>query len=196
MEPHKADQEQQVTEWVNEIGQAVGQVGQLEAWVAKQLDGTAGAAPEQACAEAAKQFLDSTPSDIGAWEHLLVTLAFHSGRTREQHGLNTCKSIIEHLVDRLHAEPHGEFNTPELTTLASAMTVVLAIEDRLQQDVEEAMRGICERFPEAIAEVAEHCQDMWKRRGQMSGRRGLFLWDMRRSEWRLAQDFKTYRPSE
>ena len=44
-------------------------------------------------------------------------------------------------------------------------------------------------------ELAEQCQNIWTRRGQMSGRPGLFLWDQRRHEWRLAQDFKPYRAS-
>ena len=195
MEHSKADHEL-VAQLVREVADAVGQVGELEAWVAKHLDGSVDETAKQACVQAAEQFLVGTPPQIGAWEHLLVTLAFHSGRNREQTGLDTCKSIIEHLTGQLGGDPSRPFNTPELTTLASAMTVVLAIQDKLRQDIEESMRRMCDQFPAAVAEVAEHCQDIWKRRGQMSGRRGLFVWDVPRGEWRLARDFKPYRPIE
>jgi hypothetical protein len=124
----------------------------------------------------------------------LITLAFHSSRNHKHHGLSACKSIIQNLGELLREDRLGHFHVPELVTLASAMTVVLAIQDKLHQDVEEATRSICNRYPDAVDEIAENCQDIWKRRGQMSGRLGLFLWDVSREEWRLAGDFRPYRP--
>ena len=103
--------------------------------------------------------------------------------------------MLRHLSDFL-VEGHPElFNPSKLMIFAGAMTVVLASQYRLTQDIEVSMRRLCERFPEQLPEIAEQCQDIWKLRGQMTGRRGLFLWDMRQQEWRLAQDFTPYRPS-
>ncbi len=193
MEPDEPDQDQLVTQLVNEILVAVDQVGELKSWVVERLDGPINdAALHEACTQVAEQFLSSTPPQTGFWEHLLLTLAVHS-RNRQPSGLSACKSVVQHLSDLLGDERLRHFKAPELVTLASAMTVALAIQDKLTQDVEATICRLCGGFPDVLPEIANQCQGIWKRRGQMSGRPGLFLWDVRRQEWRLAQEFKPYR---
>ena len=196
MEPDETDQDQLVAKLVSEILPVVDRVGELQVWVEERLDGSINdAALQQACIQIAEQYLNSDPPQTGSWEHLLVTLAVHSGKTRRHFGLSACRSVVRHLCDLLGDERLRHFDAPKSITLASALTVVLAIQDRLTQDVEVAVRRLCDGFPDMLPEIADRCQDIWKRHGQMSSRPGLFLWDVRRHEWRLAQDFKPYRSS-
>jgi hypothetical protein len=75
MEPDEPDQDQLVTQLVNEILVAVDQVGELKSWVVERLDGPINdAALHEACTQVAEQFLSSTPPQTGFWEHLLLTL--------------------------------------------------------------------------------------------------------------------------
>jgi len=196
MTPDEEDQARLVAQLASEISVAVDRVGEFESWVAKRLDGSIDDdALDQACTRVAEKFLTSDPPQTGAWEHLLVTLAVHSSRSRDHHGLDACRAVVGQVSDMLGDERLGHFKPAQIMTLASAMTIVLAVQDRLHQDVEETIRRLCDGFPDVLPQIAEQCQDIWTRRGQMSGRPGMFLWDRRRQEWRLAQDFKPYRAS-
>jgi alkylhydroperoxidase/carboxymuconolactone decarboxylase family protein YurZ len=188
------DKNEFVAQLATEIITAVDQAGELESWVARRIDGsTDEAALAEASTQVAMRLLDVEPPITGAWEHLLVTLAVHSSRAPKHRGLAACRSIVRSLGDSLVENRLGEFDSQRVLTLACALTVALAIQDKLTQDIEETMRGLAERFPDALQEMAGQCQDIWMRRGQMSGKQGLFVWDTRRDEWRLAQDFKSYR---
>ena len=195
MERDSASEGQEVGQLVNEILLVVETAGKLEAWVAKDLDDSIDdAVLDEAFTQVAHRLLTSEPPQIGYWDQLLVTMAVQSTHDRQHRGLNSCRSVIHHLSKSLHQEHLPPFNPPELVSIASALTVALAIQGKLSQDIEEATGRICEKFPEALPEIAHQCQDIWMRRGQMSGKPGLFVWDLRLQQWRLAQDFKRYRP--
>ena len=193
MEPNDLDLGELVSQLASEILAAVNGGGDLESWATERLDGLIhGTALDKACTLVAEQFLTSDPPQTGYWDHLLVTLALHSTRTKQRHSFSACTAVLRHLGDMLSEERPKQFNSPMLTTMASAMTMVLATQYRLKQDIEDTMLRLCEQFPEVLPEIADHCQAIWKRHGQMSGRRGLFLWDIRKQEWRLTQDFASY----
>lgn len=188
------NQDQHVAKWVSEIIAAVDQPGELEIWVAKQLDDHPhDSGLDTACVMVAQQLLAVDPPQIGYWERLLVTLAVQSGQDRGNAGLSTCTAILAQLRDHLATNP--QLNVPSLITLANALTVVLAAQNRLRQKIEQTIKLLCDTYPDALAPIAESCQDIWKRRGQMTGRKGFFIWDVRKQEWRLAQDFKSFRPT-
>lgn len=196
MEPNDVDLDQLVADLVSEILAVADRAGELDAWATERLnDSINDEALDKACTQLAEQFLTSDPPQTGAWEHLLVTLAIHSCRSKQLQGMNACQSMLRQLRDFLVDGQPKHFNPSKLMVIASAMTVVLASQYRLTQDIEVSIRQLCERFPEQLPEIAEQCQDIWKRRGQETGRRGLFVWDVRQQEWRLAQDFNPHRPS-
>ncbi|MCA9102745.1 MAG: hypothetical protein KDA63_16415 [Planctomycetales bacterium] len=193
----KDQREQHVAQLAAEVSAAVDQVGALEDWTERHC---AGAVPadvvRDACVRVADECLAADPPESGAWEHLLVTLAIHSGRHHTSAGQDAAEAMLLKLARLLEAGELKRYSPEQVVTLAGAMTLALASEDKLTQEVEVAMHETCERFPASLPEIAAACQDIWKRRGQMSGRPGMFFWDTRREEWRLAQDFKPYRTTE
>ena len=146
MAPNDVDLDQLVAQLASEILAAVDREGKLESWATERLDGSINeAALDKACTQLAEQFLTSDPPQTGLWEHLLVTLAFRSSRTQKHHGLSACKSVLLHLGTLLSEERPEHFIAPTLMTFASAMTVVLAIQYKLTQDIEATIRRLCEK---------------------------------------------------
>ena len=78
-------------------------------------------------------------------------------------------------------------------TLTSAITLVIAAQRKLRQTGESTIGLLCDKFTDCLPEMAERCQDIWRRHGQMSGVEGPFVWDGRNHEWRLRQDFRAHR---
>ena len=81
-----------------------------------------------------------------------------------------------------------------MSTETRALTLALTAQKKLRQPIEQAIGALGDKFADLIPDMAERCQDIWQRRGQMSGADSLFVWDTRQDVWRLHQDFKTYRP--
>ena len=82
-----------------------------------------------------------------------------------------------------------------LATLARALTVALAAQGKLRQPVESAVGQMIDHCPLELHTLAERCQDIWQRRGQVLGMAGLCLWNCRNNEWRFGNDSKRLRPS-
>ena len=195
MTADESDRGPVVDQFANEMIDALDRSGRFEALVAERVDDSMDEEVlDEACVRVADELLKVTPPRTAQWEHFLVTLASHSSKSRQRHGLHVCELVIHRLRAMLAADELTTTEPAKLITLASALTVVLAAQEKLRQDVEQTMLALCEAQPDLLGEIAEHCQSIWKRHGQMAGGNGLFFWDTRSQEWRLAQDFKIYRP--
>ena len=175
-----------------EIQAMLEQPGQWKDWLRQHAQ----AASEddvlpQACALVTEALLGAEPPKTALWEQLLIQLAVHSHEMARQVGLNQCKMVLGKLHEMIAA---GRLPRVEVVTLAGALTVALAAQRSIRQQIEEVMTVLCERSGDDLSLVGQHCQDIWRRKGQTSGEQGLFCWDIRNGQWRLTQDFKAYRP--
>jgi hypothetical protein len=183
-------------EMAEEILAALENVGETESWVERRL----GASSERLVWQetfrvVTRRLLGVQPPRAADWEHLLVAAAARSTQPRGQLASDACKAAIGELC-RLVDEDQFSTSTPaRITTLASALTLALTAQRNLRQSIEAAIGALHDKFPHLLAEMAQQCQDIWQRRGQISGADGLFLWDTRNGTWRLNQDFKPLRPS-
>ena len=183
-----------VTTLVEEIESALDEVGQLEKWVERRMDGKVdGATLCQAVGEMTQQLLSADPPQSAHWEHLLVAIATHSAKSHSQVGYDVCQAAIAEFSEMIPRDTFRLVTPEQIVTLASALTLALTAQRKLRQRIEHATVLLCVRYPDLMPEIAQRCQDIRQRHGQVSGSEGLFLWDTRRGEWRLSQDFKTYR---
>ena len=184
-----------VVRLVDEILAALADAGEVENWAAAYLQGPQSPAVlDAACMEVTERLLGAEPPRAAEWEHLVFTLAVESAKSHGKHDLTACRAAIDTLgkmIDQGRFDPcAGE----AIDTLASGLTLVLSAEIKLRQPIEFAILRLCDRYPDRLPAMAERCQSIWQRRGQMSGAEGLFVWDLRNHLWRLNQDFKPYRP--
>ncbi len=185
----KFNAEQLVTEVLSKIDKP----GQIEQWANSHLEGSIPTAVVQdACVGVTKQLLQADPPRTGEWEHFLVTLAAHSRRSKRRVATESCEATIVGLLQLLDEGTLDEFNEQKVVTLANALTVALSAQRKLRQDIEQAIGRICDKWANLLPQIGEQCQYIWKRKGQMSGEPGLFLWDKRNQAWRLATDFRQY----
>ena len=185
-----------VARLVDEIVSNVDEVGELEAWVKRRLDGTVeDALLDEAFGQVTQRWLGAEPPQTALWEHLVVVTAAHSTKPNGQHGYEACKSAIARMTQMVEEEVFRNVSAEVIVSLASALTLTLAAQRRLHQPIEVATGALGEKFSDSLADMAELCQNIWQRHGQMSGSEGLYVWDLRRKEWRLRQDFKPFRPT-
>ena len=184
------------SELADEILKAGAEVGVLESWVEQQLDGSANLAIVQAAyRELTRRLICATAPDVAVWEHVIVTTAISAERSNLIQSTEACRAALAELQAILADGLTEGFPPDQIVTLASALTLVLAAQREVRQDIETSVELLRQRFPDKLQEMAERCQDIWKRHGQMSGVDGLYVWDRRKQEWRLTQDFKPYRPA-
>ena len=181
---------------VDEILTALGTTEELENWLPQHLDGSIDVAVlTEAYRAVTQRLLGAEPPLTARWERLLVGAAGRHSRTDSEHGYEACKAAIAELTEMNQGAAFSGQPSEQIVTFASALTLVLTAQRKLRQPIEIAIESLCEKFADFLSEMAERCQDIWRRRGQMSGADGLFVWDARNDQWRLRQDFKSHRPS-
>lgn len=186
-----------VTSLVDEVVSALDTVGELEDWMLRRLDGSvAGPLIDETYRQVTGRLLKADPPEIARWEHFLVSAAVNSAKRNNRMGYVACKYALDKLIEIIQEDSLSGAAPKLLVTLAGALTLILAAQRKLRQSVELSTSLLCERFPDLLPEIAELCQNIWQRRGQMSGSDGLFVWDTRNDEWRLSLDFKPYRPQD
>jgi len=126
---------------------------------------------------------------------MMVGAAGHRSRSDGVNGFRPCKAAIAELTKMIQEEAFNSVSPEQIVTFASALTLVLTAQRKLRQPIEIATESLCRNFADLLPEMAERCQDIWRRSGQMSGAEGLYVWDKRNEEWRLHQDFKSHRPT-
>jgi hypothetical protein len=180
---------------VEELLAAFDTVGELERWVDQRMEGTI----EQPVLndvfnQVTSRLLSADPPDTAFWEQLVFATSVRSAKANGQSALEACRTAVEQLLTMIQSDSLQQVSAGRIVTLASALTLALTGQKKLRQPIEEAIGALGERFEHLIPDMAERCQDIWQRRGQMSGADSLFVWDTRHNVWRLHQDFKTYRP--
>ena len=180
---------------VEELLAAFDTVGELERWVDRRMEGTIDqSALNDAFDQVTQRLLSSDPPDTAFWEQLLFASSVRSAKAHGQHALDACRAAVEQLLKMIESNALQQVSPDRIVTLASALTLALTAQKKLRQTIEEAIGALGDRFSDLIPDMADRCQDIWQRRGQMSGADSLFVWDTRHDVWRLHQDFKTYRP--
>ena len=179
----------------HEILETVEQPGQLKNWLRQRSESTSEAAVlDRACVLATESLLSADPPKTTQWEQLLIQLAVHSQETASHFGSDQCKSVLGSLRDMIEADRFAHVDNRKIVTIAGALTIALAADRRLRQPIEQVVNLLCGKFENELSQIGQHCQDIWRRKGQMSGEQGLFLWDTCNNEWRLTQDFKAHQP--
>ena len=183
------------TQLVEEILAALQSVGKPEDWVTQRVDGSVDQPIlDEAFVAVTERLLSAQPPQTAHWEHLLTLAAARSSQRGGQSGFAACKAAIDKLGEMIGQDIFSGASAEQAITLASALTLILTAQSKLRQPIEVAVASLCDKFPDSMQSMAEHCQNLWQLRGQMSGVEGLFVWDTRQAEWRLGQDFKAYRP--
>jgi hypothetical protein len=177
-----------------EILDTVEQPGELRGWLQHRSASASTEFLDKACVLATEELLSAEPPRTGEWEQLLIQLAVHSQETAAHAGLDRCKSVLAKLDEMIAADRFASVEHDKIVTIAGALTIALTAQRRLRQPIEKVMRSLCEKSDNELAQIGQQCQNIWTRKGQMSGEPGLFLWDTRNGEWRLRQDFKAHRP--
>lgn len=180
---------------LDELLSTLDTAGKTEEWVERNMGGTAKVQDFDEAFSALTLRLLVDQAQIAGWEHLLVTVAIRSTKSNSQQAYSACDAAIAEFSKMMKGDSLKNLNNEQIVTLASALTLVLTAQRKLRQSTENAIRLLCDRFPKLVPEMAQRCQDIWQRRGQMSGYVGLFVWDTRKNEWRLEQDFKSQRPN-
>lgn len=180
---------------VEELLVAFDTVGELERWVDRRMEGTVEQAVlNDALGEVTSRLLSADPPDTAFWEQLLFAASVRSAKANGSHALEGCRAAVVQLLQMIDRDSLQQISSDRIVTLASALTLALTAQKKLRQPIEEAIGALGEKFGDLIPDMAERCQDIWQRRGQMTGADSLFVWDTRHNVWRLHQDFKTYRP--
>jgi len=183
------------TQLIDEILQALENVGEPEDWVQQRVDGSVDQAVlDETFVAITERLLGTQPPQTAHWEHLLVLTAARSTQRGGQPGFGACKAAIDKLDEMIRRDVFSCPKSEQAITLAGALTLILTAQSKLHQRIEVAVGSLCDKFADSLQLMAERCGDLWQRRGQMSGVEGLFVWDTRQGEWRLEQDFKAYRP--
>jgi hypothetical protein len=181
---------------VDEILSALDTAGDIESWIDQRMLGSVnGELLAETFRVATQRLLCADPPKTDRWEHLLFTTAASSAKSNQKLSCEACKTAITELTQMIQGDLFATTASEHIVTLASALTMVLSAQRRLRQPIEVATRTLHEKFPDLMPVMAELCQDIWQRHGQMSGLVGLYLWDNRNNEWRLNQDFKPHRPT-
>ncbi len=171
----------------------IDQPGQIENWADVHMEGSIPTpVTQEACVGVTKNLLQAVPPRTGEWEHFLVTLAAHSRRSKRRVATESCEAAIVGLLQLLDDGALDACDEQKVVTVANALIVTLAAQRKLRQDIEEVIGRICDKWTHLLPQIGEQCQHIWKRKGQMSGEPGLFLWDKRNQAWRLATDFRQY----
>ena len=181
---------------VDEIISALETAGEIERWIDRRM---LSPGIDELVAETfrlvTQRLLGPVPPKTDQWEHFLFVSAAHSAKTNHKQLCETCKTAITELTKIIQEDRFATMASEHIVMLASALTMVLSAQRRLRQPIEVATRTLHDKFPDLMPVMAERCQDIWQRHGQMSGLVGLYLWDNRNNEWRLNQDFKPNRPT-
>ena len=180
---------------VGEIMEALDSVGACQGWADERMhDPTAANELSEAFREVTQKLLTSDPPQHVHWEQLLVAAASASCDKPHANALAACKAGIAQLDESIQSGGLDAFTSDQAAAVAGALTLILAAQVKLRQAAEIAICSLANAFPDAVQAMGQLSQEIWLRRGQMSGHDGLFVWDCRRGEWRLSQDFKPYRP--
>jgi hypothetical protein len=180
---------------IDVLSSALPKVGGIEHAVVELLGGSTLVETLSAAAgQITRRLLADQPPATALWEHLVVTIADRSAAKHAEAGMAACKTALDTLLDLLQEDALCDYTGEQVSTIAGALTLVMAAQPRLRQSVEHAMLVLAENFADRLQDLAQLSQDIWLRRGQMTGTPGLFVWDIRHGQWRLAQDFKPYRP--
>ena len=188
--------ESSIARLTDDILSALGTTESLESWLRQHLGSSADSAVLTDTFRAVTQrLLGTEPPQTARWERLMVGAAGQVSGSDGDYGFGPCKAAIAELTEMIQEEAFSRVSPEQILTFASALTLVLTAQRKLRQPIENAMASLCQKFPDLLPDMAERCQDIWRRRGQMSGAEGLYVWDTRTNEWRLHQDFKSHRPT-
>ncbi len=180
---------------VAEVLSSLATAEDLESWLQRRMDGSVeNAILKETFRATTNRLLIAKPPQIAEWERLLVAAAAISG-AHGQAGTDCCKAAISELAELIQNAEFEGASSDQIVAFATALTLVLTAQRKLRQPIEDAMDALCNSFANLLPEMAEQCQNIWQRRGQMSGSLGLYVWDTRNHEWRLSQDFKPYPPA-
>ena len=178
-----------------EATSALTTVGALEDWLERRLGGAISEEmTSNAFRELTRYLLGDSPPRVADWEHLVTKTSVRSLKPDGKPAYEACRAAIERLSEMAQSRSLSAENADEIVTMTSALTLVIAAQRKLRQVVELTIGMLCDEYPDCLATMADRSQDIWRRHGQMSGVEGPFVWDQRNQEWRLRQDFKSYRP--
>ena len=181
---------------VDEILSALDTAGGIENWIDRRMFGPDNSdVSAETFRLATQRLLGTDPPKTDRWEHLLFATAVRSAKSNRKLLCEACKTAITELTQMIQGDRFTTTAPAHIVTLASALTMVLSAQERLRQPIEIMTSTLHEKFPDLLPVMAERCQDIWLRHGQMSGLEGLYLWDNRNNQWRLSQDFKSHRPT-
>lgn len=180
---------------VDELVETLADGDSIPDWIAKRCDGSIDT--ERLCRatrDLTSQLLQTDSPRVAYWERLFMALALRSAENEGQAAFEACAAAVDRLAELVETGQLDPVSHDDVVTLGSSMTLMLATQRKLHQRIEYAVGLLCIRHPASLAAMAQRCEDIWHRCGQMSGASSLFVWDGRREEWRLAQDFRPYRP--
>ena len=195
----------QATGLIDEMIVAISDGKRLPNWITQRCDdsvdtelmseGMCNALCDALC-DATVQLLTGESPHLAHWERLIMAVAIGSTETESSAPFDACAAAITRLADLIENGDLDQAAHEDVVTLGSSLTLLLATQRKLHQRIEYAVGLLGNRHPKSLGEMAERCEELWLRCGQMSGATNLFVWDQRHEEWRLAQDFKAYRPEE
>ena len=178
----------------NEVLSTLTTVGELEGWLDRRLDGSVDRdVTTNAFRALTKSLLGGVPPNAADWEHLVTKASVRSSKPNGVHAYEACRVAIETLAEMVQSGSLDAGDADQIVTLTSAITLVIAAQRKLRQTGESTIGLLCDKFTDCLPAMAERCQDIWRRHGQMSGVEGPFVWDTRNHEWRLRQDFRAHR---
>ncbi len=187
--------ELQVTELIDEMVEVLHGDASLSDWIAQRCDGSV--SPDilsDSMSGVTEQLVAGESPQLPLWQRLFTAVAMQSAEKNGRTSFDACATAIDSLAELIEKGSLDSVAHSDVVTLGSTLTLLLAAQRKLHQRIEYAIGLLCERHAESISEMAERCEELWHRCGQMSGASSLFVWDRRREEWRLSQDFKPYRP--
>lgn len=184
-----------IVDLVDEMVETLGGSEPLGDWIARRCDGSVGTTTmNHAMADITGQLLSGRSPQVTLWERLFMAVAMQSTEKQGQTSFEACTTALDRLAELLEDDGFATADDSDVITLGTALTLLLAAQRKLHQRIEYCVGLLCNKHPKCLDEMAERCEELWHRCGQMSGASSLFVWDQRRDEWRLAQDFKPYRP--
>lgn len=184
-----------IDQLVDEMVEVLGGDASLAEWISRNCDGSVEAETmNRAMGDVTAELLAGASPQISLWERLFLAVALQSTEKQGQTSFEACNTALDRLAEIVEAGGLDSAAPADVVTLGTALTLLLAAQRKLHQRIEYAVGLLCERHPGCVSEMAPRCEELWHRCGQMSGASSLFVWDRRREEWRLTQDFKSYRP--
>lgn len=150
----------------------------------------------QMLCEVTMRLLTGNTLRVATWERTLTAVTIRSTQADGEVAFDAVAAAIDHLAELIDRGELDSAAHADIVSLGSSLTLLLAAQRKLHQRIEYAVGLLGKHHPASLSEMAERCEDLWHRCGQMSGANSLFVWDARQKEWRLTQDFRPYRPDD